>query len=60
MAESCDLHQAQLDEQSLVRRLPDLPVKLRQNGDGSEQELDIAGARLRPVSFEQRSGHFDQ
>ncbi len=60
MAESCDLHQAQLDEQSLVRRLPDLPVELRQNGDGSEQELDIAGARLRPVSFEQRSGHFDQ
>ena len=60
MAEPCDLHQAQLDEQPLVGRLPDLPVELRQAGDGSEQELDIAGARLRPVSFEQRPGHFDQ
>ena len=60
MAEPCNLHQAQLHEQSLVGRLPYLAVELRQTGDGPEQEPDFAGARLRPVSFEQRSGHLDE
>ncbi len=60
LAEPCNLHQAQLHEQSLVGRLPYLAVELRQTGDGPEQELDFAGARLRAVSFEQRSGHLDE
>ena len=44
LTEPGDLHQAQFDEQPLVRRLPDLPVELRQQRYGAEQELDRAGA----------------
>ena len=60
LTETGDLHQSQFDEQPLVGRLPDFAVEVREQRYGAEKKFGRAGGRLRPVSFHQRTGKFQQ
>ena len=60
LAESCDFHQTQLNQQTTVRCLSYLSVEFREDRDCSEEELRLANLGLGSVAFHECSGHLDE